>query len=215
MKFSAVLAVAAAAAVQAKVFFTNVQYVVKPNTPFELGWSNNTGAVTITLKNGPALALKDYLVIDSADTGKSFTWTPPANLPSDTYAFEIKDSADPSNPNYSPQWQYFASDDASSTSSGTASASGTSSPTPSASGSTSTDSSESTSTTGTPSSSGTAASTTSSASSTRHSSTSRTSTSASSTSTSTSSPQNTNNGQKFQSPLALVLVTVAALLYFN
>lgn len=64
MKFSAVLAVAAAAAVQAKVFFTNVQYVVKPNTPFELGWSNNTGAVTITLKNGPALALKDYLVID-------------------------------------------------------------------------------------------------------------------------------------------------------
>jgi hypothetical protein len=215
MKFSAVLAVAAAAAVQAKVFFTNVQYVITPGTPFELGWANNTGPVTITLKNGPALALKDYLVIDSADTGKSFTWTPPANLPSDTYAFEITDSADPSNPNYSPQWQYFATDDASSTS-GTPSASGTPTPTPSASGSTSTDDSTST-TTGTPSSTGTA-STTSSASTTLHSSTSsRTSTSAtsSSTSTSTSSPQNTNNGQKFQSPLALVLVTVAALLYFN
>lgn len=64
MKFSAVLAVAAAAAVQAKVFFTNVQYVITPGTPFELGWANNTGPVTITLKNGPALALKDYLVID-------------------------------------------------------------------------------------------------------------------------------------------------------
>jgi hypothetical protein len=64
MKFSAVLAVAAAAVVQAKVYFTNVQYVVTPGTPFELGWSNNTGAVTITLKNGPALALKDVMVLD-------------------------------------------------------------------------------------------------------------------------------------------------------
>jgi hypothetical protein len=64
MKFAAVLVLAAAAAVQAKVILTNVQYVITPDTPFTLTWSNNTGPVTITLKNGPALALKDVEVID-------------------------------------------------------------------------------------------------------------------------------------------------------
>ena len=33
--------------------------------------------------------------------------------------------------------------------------------------------------------------------------------------TQTTAPVNSNNGQRFASPLALVLVTVAALLFFN
>lgn len=200
MRLSAFFVAALAAIAEAKVAFTNSAYVVEAGQPFELKWSGATGPVTITLKTGPNTALKDVMVIDQSDSGTSFTWTPPATLPSGIYAFQIVDSTN--DPNYSPQFNF----------QGTASASvstGSSTVTSGSTTSTSVSTTTSTSSTTTTSSNSSSSSSTSSRSSS-------TSTRASSTSsTPTATPANTNDGLRAKSPLALVLVTVVALLYFN
>lgn len=73
MKLSAVLVAALAASTNAIVAFTNSAFVVVPGKPFTLTWSGASGPVTIKLKNGPALVLKDVLTVDckSAPGGES------------------------------------------------------------------------------------------------------------------------------------------------
>ncbi|KAK1768347.1 extracellular matrix protein [Phialemonium atrogriseum] len=206
MKVFALAAVAALAAIaQAKVAFTNSAYNIQAGEPFTLTWAGNTGPVTITLKNGPERDLKTVQVLDSNDLGNSFTWTPPRSLATDTYAFEIKDSSSPDEPNYSPPFDFEGTEAPSSSGSLTATGvSSTSSGTASAS---------------TPISSTVSGNrTTSSSNSSGTPSTSRTSTRTSATTTTSAPtlvPTNTNDGQRSKSPLALVLVTIAALLYFN
>jgi len=203
MRLSAILVAALAAVAQAGVAFLNSEYVVEAGKPFELKWGGNTGPVTITLKDGPVKALVDVMVIDSNDSGTSFTWTPPATLPSGLYAFEIKDSTGV--PNYSPQFTF----------QGTASATRSSqSVSSTSSGSTSTATSTSTITTGSTTTTSGSSSSTNSGSSTTKSSTSTSASTTKPTAT-TTPPANTNGGLSQKSPLALVLVTVVALLYFN
>lgn len=203
MKFFSVLLVALMAVLaEAKVAFTNSVYDVQLGKPFTLLWAGNTGPVNITLKNGPKDNLKTVLVIDTNDSGSSFTWTPPTTLPSDTYAFEIKDSVDT---NWSPQFTF----------QGSASASGSRSSTGSASSASSTLSTTTTSTTASTGTSSSGSSSSNSASSTAGTSSTFSTAATTTRSTATTTPTNTNNGQRYQSSLALVLVTVAALLYLN
>lgn len=199
MKFFSVAAMAVLAAVaEARLAFTNSDFTITAGEPFTLTWDGASAPVTITLKNGPNGDLKDVMVLDSDDSGTSFTWTPPSSLPSDIYAFEIADGVD--KPNYSLQFTFVGD--------GTAS---TSSPSETASPSTSASPSASTAASSTVESNSTTASH-SSATGTPTKSSSQT---ASETDEPTSVPSNTNDGQMRKSPLALVLVTVAALLYFN
>ncbi|TPX16726.1 uncharacterized protein E0L32_003667 [Thyridium curvatum] len=210
MKFptAAVFAVLAAIA-EAKVQFTNSNYDITEGDPFTLKWSGAEGPVTITVKSGPETNLKDVMVIDSADSGTSFTWTP-KGLPSGTYAFEIKDSTGV--PNYSPQFTYQGTGTLSSTAgSSSASKTSTSASSSSSVSSTITSSSSSSSASSTSSSSSSSRSSSSSSSSSKTSS----STSSTSTPTNTSRPSNTNDSQNLKSPLALLLLTVGALVFFH
>jgi len=200
MKFSSILVAALAAVAEAKIAFTNSAFDVEAGKPFNLTWGGNVGPVTITLKNGPQTALKDVMVIDSSDSGTSFVWTPPPSLPSDVYAFQIVDSEGV--PNYSVQFTFQGTASASITSD-----SSTSSSVTSTSSTMTTTTTESSTTTSTTSSSSQSSNSTSS-----HSSTG---TSPTPTKAATTKPVNTNGGLSQKSPLALVLVTVVALLYFN
>ncbi|KAJ9157440.1 hypothetical protein NKR23_g41 [Pleurostoma richardsiae] len=223
MKFAAAALALLIAIVEARPEFTNSNFAVEAGVPFTLKWSNAVGEVTITLKNGDPDNLKTVEVIDSGDTGTSFTWTPPSTLPSDTYAFEISDESG-DQPNYSTQFTFAgsasatgsltsASATAATTSSASASASETStaSSTESSSAATTSSSSASTTTSESSSSSSTSASSTSFTTSTS----STASTTSSSATSSTTSVSNTNDGKRLGSPLALVFVAVASLLYFN
>ncbi|KAL3419958.1 hypothetical protein PVAG01_08457 [Phlyctema vagabunda] len=93
------LTVVANLAVAAK--FGNSAFEVAAGSPFEITWSDATGPVTITLKNGPSTALNDVSTIASGLSGTSFTWTPSASLTDGPYALEIEDST---GPNYSVQF---------------------------------------------------------------------------------------------------------------
>jgi len=211
MKFSlASVVVAAAAALVNAAILTNTDYSVSAGVPFTITWSGASGPVTITLKNGPSGDLKTVDVIADGETDGSFTWTPDKSLPAGTYAFEIKDA---SGINYSPQFELKG---------GAASSSGASSATSSSTATKTTSSSDTKSTTGTSSkSTSTSISnttmTTSTTATTQSGSTTTTRTSTSSTSsTPTRTPvPNANNGQHFASPLAFILVTVAALVFMN
>ncbi|KAK4132512.1 hypothetical protein BT67DRAFT_435505 [Trichocladium antarcticum] len=216
MKFSVAALIAFAAAAIAKPILTNSNYEVYEDEAFTLKWSNAEGPVTITLKAGPSTALKTVAVIASAESGNSFTWVP-TGLPSGTYAFEINDST--GKPNYSPQFQYVGTGTISTSSE--SSASSTVRPTSSAEP-TSTTETESSSTTE-DSSSATESSESSESSESNESATTSASesTSASSTPTTTFNAQetfapiNSNDARHFSSPLALVLGTVAALVFLN
>ncbi|KAI1279638.1 hypothetical protein F5Y07DRAFT_405902 [Xylaria sp. FL0933] len=81
------------------------EITVSPGKPFTLMWEGVTGPVEISLVTGTASNLETVEVIDSGDTGSSYTWTPSDDLPSGTYAFLISDGDDT---NYSPQWSYEA-----------------------------------------------------------------------------------------------------------
>ncbi|KAI1427963.1 hypothetical protein F5Y12DRAFT_791096 [Xylaria sp. FL1777] len=80
---------------------------ISPSRPFTLTWEGAKGPVEISLLTGTSSDLETVEVIDSGDTRNSYTWTPPDDLPSGTYAFRISDDDDM---NYSPQWNYEASD---------------------------------------------------------------------------------------------------------
>lgn len=200
MKFSVVAILGAlAAVVNAKAAFTNTEFNVQAGQPFTLSWSNATGPVTIDLVSGPTTDLKPVGgPIVSGASGTSTTWTPPATLASGTYAFRITDST--GEPNFSLQFTF----------QGSASASGsTSTPASSTSASTTASSSAASSTSINTTTSG--ASTTASTTTTK--TTASTTTSASKSATTV--PTNNNDSQRVKSSLALVLLTVAALVCFN
>ncbi|CAN8099372.1 unnamed protein product [Discula destructiva] len=211
MQFTTARLIAFAAAISqavAKVAFTNSAWAVEANVPFTITWSDADGPVTLLLKNGPSTDLATVSTIASGLTGTSFTWVP-AGLPGDTYAVEISDSTDV---NYSSQFVL----------SGTAPATTSSAPLSTATVATTTDLTTTTDMTTTPVSTtlttasatpSTAGNTTSTPSTTGSTST-RTSGTTSST-TATNTPLNTNAGQQLGSPLALVLLTVAALMLYH
>lgn len=206
MKFSIGTVLAFAAAVLAKPLLLNSNFQVEEGKPFTLKWSNAQGPVTITLMRGPADNLKPVRDLTSGETGNSYTFTP-ENLPSDTYAFRISDSS--SEPNYSARFQYVGTGSITTTSASLTSTSRSSTST-SASSTTSSERSSTSS----------ATSSTSSTSSGSNSTTSSFTTTTSAPTTtrpaqSTNTPLNSNNAQRFASPLALVLVTVAALVFFH
>ncbi|KAL2135627.1 hypothetical protein VTI74DRAFT_7577 [Chaetomium olivicolor] len=203
MKFSVVSVLAFAAAVLAKPVFLNSNYEIHEGEDFTLKWNNAQGPVTITLMTGDAKNLKKVQDIAVEVTGTSFTFTP-KDLPSGTYAFKITDSTN--DPNYSRQFQYVGTGTLTTTSvSSTASShSSTSVSSTTTTSSTSSTSSGSSSTTSSAASSTTLSTTTSSVPSTTRQA-----------STQTTAPINSNNGQRFASPLALIAVTVAALVFFN
>lgn len=212
MKFTAAVMAVLAAVASAEVTLTNSDYDIEAGKPFTIEWTGADGPVTITLKNGDPTDLQTVEVIDSSDSGSSFTWTPPSDLPTDTYAFEIVDSSGV--PNYSPQFQFegTASPSSSAAASSTASetVASTSASETTASATETTASSEASST-----SASTSGSSSSSSSSTASSTSSSSASSTSASSSATSTPENTNDSQRLGSPLAFVFVTIAALLYFN
>jgi hypothetical protein len=101
MKYSLV-ALTLATAVLAKPAFTNTAFDVQEGKPFQLTFTGCESGCTILLKNGPASDLKTVDTLTTSATG-SFTWTP-EGLPSDTYAFEIKDTA--GEVNWSSRFEY-------------------------------------------------------------------------------------------------------------
>ncbi|KAF4625865.1 hypothetical protein G7Y89_g12297 [Cudoniella acicularis] len=220
MQFARLLAIAASAiSVVSAVQFTNSVFNnVTAGEPFTFTWTNATGPVSLVLKNGASTNLQTVSTITSGASGTSFTWSVPANLPADTYAIAITDSA---GTNYSPQFQLVGATATASTSSSTASSTASSSVSSSASSVSSSSASSSTassaSTTASISGNSTSSATgsTSSGSASKTSSTSASKTSSASTSTGTSSVPNTNSASDFASPLALVFLTVAALISLN
>ncbi|KAK3694711.1 hypothetical protein B0T22DRAFT_79365 [Podospora appendiculata] len=199
MKFSLATIVGAFAAVTlAKPMFTNSVFVVQEGTPFTLTWQNATAPVTISLmeatdRNNLKL-VEDITPAPIPGTSGSFTWTP-SGVPTGAYAFRITDGPDLlTDANYSVAFQYF-SKLLSSSSSATATNTGSTSSTITSMASSIT-SSASNSTTTTSTTKSTSATTTSSK-------------------TAATSIVNNNNGERFASPLALLLVTVAAVFFFN
>ncbi|PSR97541.1 hypothetical protein BD289DRAFT_91470 [Coniella lustricola] len=193
---------------------TNSAYDVTEGQPFDITWTNSTGSVTLLLKTGASTDLSTYTTIGSGLSGDSFDWTP-SNIPSGTYAIAITDGSGETN--YSPQFSYLGTGVA------TTSTSSSSAKSTTASSTTTTDSSTTstaTSVTTTTQASSTVTSLTSSASGSTNgtSTTLSKSTSGGSSATttgasSTSTPINTNDSQKMGSPLALILLTAAALMF--
>ncbi|CAK7223472.1 hypothetical protein SCUCBS95973_005191 [Sporothrix curviconia] len=219
MKFAVASVFAALAATATAIpAFTNSAFDLVPGSTFTLTWGNATGPVTIYLATGESSDLTKVQTIDSDDESGSFTWTVPTDLVTGTYAFEITDST---GTNYSKQFTL--------TGTGSASASATTAVSTSAASSSTAVSSATSTTAASSSSSPASSSSSSSTSSSSSSKTTHVTTTASSNSTTTKTtstgtkattsattvPANTNNGPQAKSPLAFVLVTVAALLYFN
>ncbi|ERT03083.1 uncharacterized protein SPSK_09721 [Sporothrix schenckii 1099-18] len=217
MKFSvASIFAVLATTVSAIPAFTNSAFDVTPGSTFTLTWHNATGPVTITLVTGSSADLKKVQVIDSGDSSDSFTWTVPTTLVSGTYAFEIADST---GPNYSKQFQLTGTGSASASASTASSTAATSSSSAASSSSdassSSSTSSSSSSSTSSSSSSKTTHLTTTAASNSTTTATKTSTTGTKATTSPTTVPANTNNSPQAKSPLAFVLVTIAALLYFN
>ncbi|RYP76148.1 hypothetical protein DL771_001972 [Monosporascus sp. 5C6A] len=102
MKFT-ISSIVFAGLATARVILTNSDFSdITAGEPFTITWSDATGPVTLTLKDGPADDLSTVSVITSGQTGESFTWTPSESLPSGTYALEISDGSDI---NYSSQFE--------------------------------------------------------------------------------------------------------------
>ncbi|KAI2618464.1 Ser-Thr-rich glycosyl-phosphatidyl-inositol-anchored membrane family-domain-containing protein [Hypoxylon sp. NC1633] len=185
------------------VLITNSNFNgIEAGKPFEITWSGATGAVTLTLKDGPADNLKTVSEIVSGATGESYSWTPSSSLSSGTYALEISDGTDV---NYSQQFDVSGG-------SASSAASSTVSSTSASSTASSTVSSTSTSTSSSASSSSTSESSTSSGSIT--SSSSHASTTSSTTKTSASAaqtaPPNTNAAQTAAPFVVPMLLAVGA-----
>ncbi|KAH7304882.1 hypothetical protein BKA65DRAFT_560371 [Rhexocercosporidium sp. MPI-PUGE-AT-0058] len=69
----------------------------------QISWADASGAVTLTLKNGEANAMKTVKIVASELTGTSFIWSIPSNLPTDFYALQVDDSSGV--PNYSVRFE--------------------------------------------------------------------------------------------------------------
>ncbi|CAG8959948.1 hypothetical protein HYFRA_00012665 [Hymenoscyphus fraxineus] len=229
MQFSSALVAAAALAVANAVSFTNPAFNdVTAGQPFTFTWKDNQGPVTIRLKNGPSTDLKDVSVITSAQTGGSYVWNVPATLSQDTYAFDIVDSTGV--PNYSSQFELIGgaapspSAPSASVSSAVSSVSASvssvlssvsASVTSVASSAIPTISSNTTTSapTSAPTSGGNSTVTSGRPSSTLGSSASRTAPGGAATGTTTAAPS--SGAADIASPLALVFLTVAALISLN
>ncbi|TVY55972.1 hypothetical protein LSUE1_G009829 [Lachnellula suecica] len=228
MQFSSFfLAAAAIAAANATVILTNTVYNdITAGVPYPIGFSNNTGPVTITLQNGGANNLQDVSTIASGISTSPYTWSVPSDLAADTYAIKISDG---STTNYGPQFQLLGATNsvtsvtASSTSTGSSSSASSSAST-TVTSTTSTGTSTSLTSTGTSSSSASTATSASNSSSSSKASSSgsmTSSASASKTSSTTASTSSaaavptTNSASEFASPLALVFLTFAAILTLN
>jgi len=220
MKTFASVLVASFAALAQAVKLTNSNYDVAAGQPFTITWSDAQGPVTLTLKNGPSTNLVTVQSIATGQSGTSFVWTPPTTLPSDQYAIEISDGTGA--PNYSEQFSLAtdvsasASPSVSATASASASASAatsasgttTASPSITSSGSSSSASAESSSAVSSAANStATTVSTSTTHASTRHSSTSEPTTAP------TTVPG--SDSVRLGSPIALIGLTVAAMLYFQ
>ncbi|KAI0535879.1 hypothetical protein GGR58DRAFT_503857 [Xylaria digitata] len=105
----ALLALALFAAPCWTVEFATTEISISPGGPFILSWEGAKGPVELSLLTVGPTTLSTVEVINSGDTGDSYTWTPPDDLPSGTYAFGISDGKDM---NYSSQWTYKASNNA-------------------------------------------------------------------------------------------------------
>jgi len=196
MKTSALLLSALAALSQA-ASFTNSEINPVAGEPFELTWSGASGPVSIVLRSGDPKNLKTVTTLASGLTGGSTTITlDPEELPSGNYAFMIVDS---SGENYSELFPFQGN--AAALPSGTAATTtGSSRPTTSA-----TDDEEPT-----PTSEDDEEEEEETGSTTRPSSPSRTTSSTSATNSVPGAAPSVSS-----SPLALILVTIAAMFYFN
>ncbi|KAK3397478.1 Ser-Thr-rich glycosyl-phosphatidyl-inositol-anchored membrane family-domain-containing protein [Sordaria brevicollis] len=209
MKFSVATVSAFVAYALAKPALTNVDFNIQEGVDYTLEWIDAEGPVTITLMTGPdAEHMTPYKTIATGVTGDSYTWTP-ADLPSDTYAFKIADGPNKEDENYSVRFPYVGSAEPSSASStlSTITKTTTSTKVSSTAESSTVESSSAASSTDVSST------ITSAASSVISSATSAAATS--SDAAPTSDVPNTNNAERFASPLALILGTVAALVFFN
>ncbi|KAK2065811.1 hypothetical protein LY76DRAFT_599902 [Colletotrichum caudatum] len=213
--FTSVLVAGFAALAQA-VQLTNTNFEVVAGKPFTITWSDAQGPVTLTLKNGPSSNLATVQSIATGQSGTSFVWTPSTTLPSDQYAIEISDGT--GTPNYSEQFSLAtdvtasASASASATATASSAASTTAAPSITSSASSSSASAESSSA----ASSAANSSTPSTLSSSTHAST-HASTRQSATSEPTTAPTSVpgSNSVRLGSPIALIGLTVAAMLYFQ
>ncbi|GKT42234.1 uncharacterized protein ColSpa_02415 [Colletotrichum spaethianum] len=208
--FTSVLVAGFAALAQA-VQLTNSDFDVKAGEAFTITWSDAQGPVTLTLKNGPSTNLVTVSTIASGQTGTSYSWTPSSTLPTDQYAIEISDSS--STPNYSTQFTITTDVTASaSVSSAASTASGTITTTVAASTITT-----SASLTSTSAESSSASSTANSTAASTVSTSTRSSTRTSATGESTTSPTTVpgSDSVRLGSPIALIGLTIAAMLYFQ
>ncbi|KAK3355688.1 hypothetical protein B0H65DRAFT_55342 [Neurospora tetraspora] len=214
MKFSLAAVSAFVAYALAKPALTNTDFNIQEGVDYTLEWKNATGPVTLTLMTGPdADHMTPFKTIASGVTGDSYTWTP-EDVPSGTYAFKIADGDSKADENYSVRFPYVGSAEATSSAASTLSTvTKTSTSTVSTMVSSTVESStiESSSAASSTDASSTATSAASSAAATTTSTRAATSTG----SAPTSMPPNTNNAERFASPLALILGTVAALVFFN
>lgn len=207
MKVSVGAILAFAAAVLAKPILTNSDYTIVEGQPFTLTWTNAQGPVTLSIMTGSSNNLKHVTDIATVPEGESsFTFTL-NDLPSGTYAIRITDES--GEPNYSVMWSYLGTATPSSTATSATTSSATSSVTSSSTVSSSTETETETSTTESSSTETSSVSVTTLVTTTTQTPTTTRNTQPS------DAPDNTNSGNRFMSPLALVLGTVAALVFFN
>jgi len=193
LSFAAIVG-ALVATVVAKPGFTNTEFDLQEGKPFTLNWINATGPVTVTLVSGPdSGSLQPVKDLGTGLTASSLTFTP-SGLKSGNYAFRINDVSSTTEFNFSVLIPYVGTGSSSSSSAATTVTTSVAS----TSSSTNTITSAATTETAT----------------TMKTSSSRTT--ATTTPRPTVAPNNNNNaGQRFSSPLALVIITVAALVFFN
>ncbi|PHH64564.1 hypothetical protein CDD81_4343 [Ophiocordyceps australis] len=105
MKYSLVtLSALAAFAVAEQPKFLNTEFNVKEGQDFPLKFSGCASTCTISLRKGPSNNLETVQSLTTSASGGVFNFSP-KGLPSDTYAFEIKDNAS-GEVNYSVQFPY-------------------------------------------------------------------------------------------------------------
>jgi len=192
MKVSTILA-ASFASFAAAAKFTNSEFDVTPGEPFTLTWDDANGPVEIVLRSGDPANLDTVGTLGTGLSGGSFTVTlDPEELASGNYAFMIVDS---DGENYSELFPFQGN--AAATQSG--STTGSATITATSSGTTS----------------ATASSTETETDSETTSATRTTSASRTSATSDTEETEVPGAAPAVSSPLALILVTIAAMFYFN
>jgi len=124
------------ASVCGAIKFVNSQVTVVAGQPYELEWTDAQGSVTINLMSaleGGQTNLRKVLEVVSGYSGDSYSWTPPTDLASGIYTFEISDSS--GSINYSLPWSFQALPPSLTTSAKSSSTSATATATTSASAS--------------------------------------------------------------------------------